>query len=86
MDEFETENAFKQYLESFSGQNEFDTLVVQCNHKGPNLPHILHAQHIMEMRDTKQVTRDDVEAGKIESKEVSFLFFSWFNFLFFSTK
>ena len=73
LDEFETESGFKQTLEDFTTQTDFDTLVVQCNHKGSNLPHILHAQHIMEMRDTKKVTRDDVEAGKIESKEVTCL-------------
>ena len=69
LDEFETENGFKDYLEEFNQQDEYDTLVIQCNHKNENLGHILHAQHIMEMRDTKQISRDDVEENRVADND-----------------
>ena len=79
LDEFQTELEFSHFLDAFARQKEKKVLIIQCNHKGGNLPHILHAKHMMEERDRKKV--EQAEEVPCKSKTRSQIFVKFLIFL-----
>ena len=78
LDEFDAQQNFDRFLEKFAKQNKHDTLIVQCNHKGGNLPHILHAKYLLEQRKSTEKDLHEV-AAEAKEKAVCFLYYKIFS-------